>query len=289
MENNNQTPAAQNNAPQPQKKELQPWQKALLTAEAKFLAISGKQEEAKIELGFAAMLMEKNPILKQCTPSTIANAVINVARTGITLNPVLKLAHLVPRKNKGVWECTMDFDYKGLVKVLKDNNCVKDIRAVIVYKDEVYEESLSPITPHKHEVKHTDTEEEQNKRQFRGVYAIVLLPDNTVIYTPFMPYWEVLKVEKVSQGGGSEYSPWKKWREEMVKKTKIKRDFKMLISGSPSDKLKAAMEVEEGNMSIDVKPNAEDLFGVEDAQIISETNSSINDLKGSTDAKDTAK
>lgn len=235
-----------------QRKNLAPWQLALIQAEGKFLAISGKKEETKIELGFAAMLLEGNEKLKGCSQESIINAVINVARTGITLNPILKLAHLVPRGGK----CILDFDYKGLVKVLKDNGCIKHIDAIIVYEDEEFEESNSPVVPPSHKVIYMKTEAEQKKRTYKGVYCRVLLLDNTVVYTKFMPYWEVLKTEKVSQAAKSEYSPWNTWREEMVKKTKIKRDFKTLISGSPNDKVIAALEIEESNTGVIFSPPA---------------------------------
>jgi len=243
----------------PEKKPLQVWQQALINAETKFLAVAGKKELAKIELGFALMLMEKNKYLKDCTYDSIINAVINVARTGITLSPILKLAHLVPRKTNGVWECSLDFDYKGLVKVLKDNGCLKDIQAIIVYEDEKFEESNSPIIAPVHEKRHSKSEEEQKARVVAGCYSQVLLLDNTVIYTQFMPYWEIQKSEKVSQSASSEYSPWKKWREEMIKKTKIKRDFKTLISGNPNEKVIHALAVEEKNTVIDIEAQFTDV------------------------------
>lgn len=245
---------------------LSKWQQALVKAEGKFLAISGKEEQTKIELGFASMLIQANAKLQSCDPASIINAVINVARTGITLNPVLKLAHLVPRGGK----CVLDFDYKGLVKVLKDNKCLKDIQAIIVYEDEVFEEANSPITPPKHEKKYAKTEEEQKQRTYKGVYSQVLLMDNTVIYTPFMPYWEVLKAEKVSPASSSNYSPWQTWREPMVKKTKIKRDFNMLISGSPAENLVNALAIEEEN-SVDPKFKKSSLSDqFQDAEIVEE-------------------
>lgn len=275
----NQTPAT-NNAPQ--KTPQLPWQKALVTAEKKFLAICDKKEQAKIELGFAVMLIEENPALKNCSYDSIVNAVINVARTGITLNPVLKLAHLVPRAGK----CILDFDYKGLIKILKDNGCIKDIQAIIVYGDEPFAESNSPIIPPQHTKTFAKSEEEQKKREKLGVYSQVLLPDNTVIYTPFTPMWEIMKAKKVSPASGSKFSPWNTWEEEMIKKTKLKKDFKTLISGSPDKQLLAALENEQQNDNDN--RTVEDQF-VEEATVISETNNAINDLKGGTDASDSTK
>jgi len=241
------------NTPTTQNQKLSKWQQALIKAEGKFLSVSGREEQAKIELGFASQLIQNSPKLMECEPGSIINAVINVARTGITLNPTLRLAYLVPRKKKGVLNCVLDFSYMGLVKILKDNKCLKDIQAVVVYEDEEFEEANSQITPPMHKKKYAKSEADQEKREYKGVYCQVLLMDNTVIYTPFMPYWEVLKTEKTSEAAGSEYSPWKTWRPEMIKKTKIKRDFKTLISGSPSESVVAALAIEEENNGLNKK------------------------------------
>lgn len=257
------------------------WQQALMKAEGKFLAISGKEEDTRIELGFASMIIEGNDKLKACEQGSIVNAVINVARTGITLNPVLKLAYLIPRGSK----CVLDFSYIGLIKILKDNNCIKDIQAIIVYGDEKFEESGNPIIKPTHEKKYAKTEEEQKKREKAGVYCSVLLPDNTVVYTPFTPAWEILKAKKVSPAASSSYSPWTTWEESMWKKTKIKQDFKTLISGSPDSKALAALEVEQENTEVEFNGNQnnqqarttsvpkstlDNIFGAEEAVIVEE-------------------
>lgn len=243
MENKDekQLPAEQTKTP------LKPWQTALVKAEGKFLAISDP-ERTKVELGFAAQLIQSSEMLQKCSPESIINAVINVARTGITLNPIMKLAHLVPRANK----CVLDFDYKGLVKTLKDNNCIKHIDAYIVYEDEEFNQDVA-LNQVKHEIKYAETEAEQKKRKMKGVYSRVIFPDNSVMFTQLMPMWEVEKTEKVSTAAKSDYSPWKTWREEMVKKTKIKRDYKMLISGNPSEQLQTVLKLEEENTGVEFK------------------------------------
>jgi len=249
------------------------WLKGIKEVKERFLAITGKERETAIELGFATQIINDSEKLRACDKVSIMNAIINVARTGITLNPVLGLAHLVNRGGK----CCLHFDYKGLVKILKDNNCIKDIQAVIVYEDETYEEGISQITPPKHIKKYAKTEEEQKARNYFGVYCQVVLLDNTVIFTQLMPYWEVLKAEKSSPAASSEYSPWQrnKWRESMIKKTKIRHDFKLLIAGNPNDKLQAAVEVEDAqytevkNELPEHKTKAADLFAtVHDATVI---------------------
>ena len=56
--------------------------------------------------------------------------------------------------------------------------------------------------------------------------------------------WEIDKVKKMSAGSGSASSAWNTWKDEMIKKSVIKRHFKMLISGNASDALQTALKVE---------------------------------------------
>lgn len=219
------------------------WRQQLIKAETKFLAIQDNEKIAKRELGFAAQIIEGSTNLQGCEPNSLLNAVINVARTGITLNPVMKLAYLVPRDKK----CVLDFSYMGLVSMLKSNGCVKDMQAVIVYTDEEYEEGIHQLIPPVHKKKYAETEDEQKTRQIKGVYCCVVHLDNTVTFTPFMPYWDIQRTEKTSKAAGTAYSPWNTFREEMVKKTKVKRDFKMLVKGRESEQLSAALAIEEEN------------------------------------------
>lgn len=219
------------------------WRQQLIKAETKFLAIQDNEKIAKRELGFAAQIIEGNSTLQGCEPNSLLNAVINVARTGITLNPVMKLAYLVPRDKK----CVLDFSYMGLVSMLKSNGCVKDMQAVIVYTDEDYEEGIHQLIPPVHKKKYAETEAEQKERKIKGVYCCVVHNDNTVTFTPFMPYWDILRTEKTSKAAETKYSPWNTFREEMIKKTKVKRDFKMLVKGRESEQLSAALAIEEEN------------------------------------------
>lgn len=221
-----------------------PYEIKLAEAEEVFLTLADLNTVKK-EMGYALQLIRGNELLQKCTPESIKDAVLNVARTGITLNPILKLAYLVPRKGK----CVLDFDYKGLIKVLKDQGAVKDIRGYIVYEDEEFIESTNPIQGHHHVISRAETEADQQKRKVKGVYSVAVLPDNTVITTELMPYWQVLKVEKTSQSASSTYSPWKNWRESMIIKTKIRSDFKFLMNDNikNNEAIQKVIEIEDAN------------------------------------------
>jgi len=215
------------------------WLNSLNHAYAKFNTIN--PEKAKVELGFAQQIFQNNPSLQKCEPTTIFNAVVNVARTSITLNPVMRLAYLIPRKNK----CVLEFSYMGLVAMLRDNGCIKSISAHIVYGDEEfdYDIALNKIT---HKPLFAKSEKEHLSREKIGCYSRATLPNGENVFE-FMPMWEIDKVKRMSEGSSSQYSAWQTWEDEMIKKSVIKRHFKMLISGNPSEALSTALEIENEN------------------------------------------
>jgi len=218
------------------------WKSSLKEAHTKFMAIN--PEKATSELGFAMQIFQNSDALQRCEPQSILNAVVNVARTSVTLNPVMRLAYLVPRKNK----CVLDFSYMGLVAMLRDNNCIKSISARIVYEDEEFDYDVAYNKIH-HKPRFAKTEEEHKNRERIGCYSSATLPNGEVVFE-FMPMWEIEKVKRLSEGSGSKYSAWQVWEEEMIKKVVIKRHFKMLISGNPSEALATALQIENENNSL---------------------------------------
>jgi phage RecT family recombinase len=215
------------------------WKTALKEAHIKFIAIN--PDRAISELGFAMQIFQNSEALQKCDPQSIINAVVNVARTSVTLNPVMRLAYLVPRKGK----CVLDFSYMGLVAILRDNNCIKSMSAHIPYEDEDFDFDMAynKIT---HRPRFAKTEEEHNLRSRIGCYSRATLPNGEVVFE-FMPMWEIEKVKRLSEGSGSKYSAWQTWEEEMIKKVVIKRHFKMLISINPSEALATALQIENDN------------------------------------------
>jgi len=259
------------------------WMQSLTNAYPKFEAIN--PEKAKSELGFAMQLFQNNAELQKCDPQSILNAVVNVARTSITLNPVMRLAYLVPRNKK----CVLEFSYMGLVALLRDNGCIKSISAHIVYEDEQFEYDVAENKIY-HKPTFAKTEAEHNKREIIGCYSRATLPNGENVFE-FMPMWEIEKVKRNSLGSDSKYSAWQTWRDEMIKKSVIKRHFKMLISGNPSEALTTAISIEQENNplanSFDKKPQKKSILTAfddvqeqstsnEQIEFVTEPNSSVN-------------
>jgi len=249
---------------------IESWKSAIKDSYTKFELINPAR--AKTELGFANQLFQSNPQLQKCTTESIVNAVVNVARTSITLNPVMRLAYLVPRGDK----CVLDFSYMGMVAMLKDNNCIKTIDAKIVYEDEDFDYDMSSSIIH-HKPNYAKSEIEHNQRVILGCYSRAVLPTNDVVYE-FMPMWEIEKIKQSSTNSNSKYSAWTTWRDEMIKKSVIKRHFKMLISlgNINNEKISAFMQIEnennplKNNFNNQPKSSIKNSF-IEEDEIVEET------------------
>jgi len=218
------------------------WKSTLKEAYTKFVAIN--PEKAQTELGFAMQIFQNSADLQRCDPQSILNAVVNVARTSVTLNPVMKLAYLVPRKGK----CVLDFSYMGLVAMLRENNCIKSISAHVVFEDEQFEYDM-PENKIYHKHQFAQSEEHQKNRKVYGCYSRAKL-DNDEIVFEFIPMWEIEKIKKLSGGSSHEKSTWNTFPEEMYKKCVIKRHFKTLISLKSIEKIAPALEIENDNNGI---------------------------------------
>lgn len=235
----------------PPTKELAPWQKTLGMAEQKMQLMIDDPKIVKKEMGFALQAMMGSKKLQECTQQSILDAVLNIARTGLTLSPIYKLAYLVPRKGKAV----LDISYMGMCKVLVDAGGFKYIEAHVIYTDEVSGNRFKhdvltgdfyydPIYP--------DTEEEQKKRKAYGVLTIATLGDGSRA-SMFTPRWKIEKSRRISEGASSEWSPWNNFEDEMYKKTAIRLHYKTLPKGRLTEQLESTLALEEQNNPVNFK------------------------------------
>jgi recombination protein RecT len=233
-----------------------PMQKALSDAFYKCIALIG-EKEAEREISYAMQIIIKNKELQKCSIESVMNSIVNGSRASVTLNPSLKLAYLIPRK--GV--ACLDISYMGLITILKKSGGCKYIDAYVVFQDEDFSHN-----PASGVINHTPyyarTEAEQKKRIIIGCYSRAVLPSNDVVFC-YMPYWEIEKVKRMSEGSSSSFSAWNTWEEEMVKKSVIKRHFKMLVSDSEAVEVVEALRIEEDNNPLVKSPNKPSLFNLD--------------------------
>lgn len=155
--------------------------------------------------------------LAYASPESIRKAVTLVANSGLTLNPQLGLAYLVPRwnKNAGLLECHLEPSYKGLRRLGMDSGAIDTAVAELVYdKDDFkwvdrYSKPIHDFNPF-----------DSNRGKLIGGYCLARRPDGSFITTPVSAAL-LAKIQALSFGG-----IWNDWYEQMVSKSIIRQGFK---------------------------------------------------------------
>lgn len=224
-----------------------PMQKLVYSAKNSFNSVQSGLDFNR-EANFAIQVLEANSFLQKLDSQSIVNSVKNISLIGLTLNPAMKYAYLVPRNGK----CTLDISYIGMIKLLTDAGTVKNISADVVYQSEIdngrfdYRKGSDPYLKHKPDV-FASTKE---RGAMVGAYAIAYFRDGGCQFE-IMGKEEMEKIKMTSESYKNEktrqYSPWENWEPEMWKKTVLRRLYKMLPKTQMSEKLIAALGNEHEN------------------------------------------
>ena len=244
----------------------------VFTAQKQFEASNEYKMNFNREAGFAIQILSNNPYLMKCDPNSVKDSVVNVALTGITLNPALKFAYLVPRKVKGDLKCILDISYMGMIKILTDAGAVKNVDAGVIYSNDKYDFRRGSDPYFKHQPALS------NRGEKIGAYAIAFLRDGGFQFE-ILGRDEIEKVRATSESykneEGRKFSPWETWEDEMWKKTVLKRLFKLLPKTNFSDQLIAAISHEYDNEVGDLSETKEDKYAgmfedIQEARIVND-------------------
>jgi recombination protein RecT len=201
-------------------KALAPWENAIATAKNRFNDIiqsSGNAVNYQSEAMFAMQAIENSDYLQKCHPDSIRNAVINVASIGLTLNPAMKMAYLVPRDGLA----TLDISYIGLVKLATDSSGIKYVCADVVRREDKFLFKGKDDKP-VHEYNPFSSNEDRG--EILGVYCYVKLQDGDYL-TEVMDRKTIEGIRQISKAPNS--PAWKNHYGEMAKKAVIKRAQKL--------------------------------------------------------------
>lgn len=180
------------------------------------------------ESQFAIQAIQKNDSLAKCHVHTVQNSIINVAAIGLTLNPALGYAYLVPEKG----ECNLKVSFKGLLKIATDSGSIKWVKAEIVKANDKFTYRGACALP----------EHEMNPFGDRGatvgVYCVAKTFDGDYL-VDVMSADEIAKIRKAAK---QDYV-WSAWPDEMAKKAIIKRASKQWPKTDRDDRLDRAIAV----------------------------------------------
>lgn len=217
------------------------------------------------ESQFAIQAIQKNEKLSQCMPHTVQNAVINVAAVGLTLNPALGYAYLVPESEKvkdgtgrEVWvqNCSLRVSFKGLLKIATDSGSILWAKAEIVKAKDTFK-YRGPCELPSHEM-----DAFGDRGETVGAYCIAKTHQGDVL-VDVMSAAEIAKI----RGAAKQDGVWSKWPDEMAKKAILKRASKQWPKTDRDDRLDRAIAVVneyEGSEDIrqerDITPKQEQKF-----------------------------
>lgn len=196
----------------------------------------------KREVGFAIQIIKGNTALQKCDANSVLEAIYNISQTGLTLNPVLNYAYLIPRKGK----CCLDPGYQGLIKLATDTDNITSINVQLVYQGDEVEIDLATDQKILKHIPYQLTGKEQGPILYG--YSVATLQDGTK-HVEIMSLKQIYEIRDYSESYKYEKdkpyknSPWFKNEPEMCRKTIIRRHFKYLPK-SDNKRLEKAIELD---------------------------------------------
>lgn len=189
------------------------------------------------EKNYAIQQLYKNDMsikTAQNNPVSVQNAILNLSSIGISLNPALKHAYLVPRDGA----ICLDVSYMGLMHLAQEIGSIEWGQAKIVYENDDYEnQGLNNQPIHKYNAF-------TSRGNKVGVYCCVKLPSGDYL-TEEMSGEDIAAVRKSSKSQHSSYSPWNTFEDEMWRKSVVKRASKYWpkSNNNTGNRLDAAIHV----------------------------------------------
>lgn len=243
----------------------------------KFSSVAESNINFQKESEFAMQLMSSNNFLMQTALSnkeSLRAAIVNVAAIGISLNPAMRLAYLVPRNKK----VCLDISYMGLVKLATDSGSILWVQANVVRKNDEFTLQGAGKEPiHKFNPFSND------RGDIVGAYCTAKTATGEYL-TEVMSLNELLDIRdrteayKAYAAKKTQSCPWISDESEMMKKTVIKKAYKLWPKSERLDNAIQAINEHEGidfekeRKLVDVTPAS-----VEDLELIESILTKIKD------------
>lgn len=198
----------------------------LLQSEKQIVNALPKSIDGKRMFRVYMTAVQINQRLLKCEPMSLVAGVMQSAQFGLSLDPMLGEAYLVPRWNKHIKQevATFQLGYKGLRKLaLQADPDLQDIYAIWVYERDVFEYTLGDDPKI---VRHIPSEED-DPGKLRLAYAVAVWKDGYK-RRHIMLGRDIRKIRdnsdgyKKAEGDGTKNSPWHENEQEMWRKTALR-------------------------------------------------------------------
>lgn len=200
----------------------------------------------------AMTAVTKNPKIAESTQETLMSCLLDCAQLGI--EPDGRRAHLIPFNNrkKGIVECQLIIDYKGLVELVRRSGEVATLHADKVCEHDNFVYNAGKVEKHVIDFK-------KPRGKVYAFYAYAEMKDGSQ-QSEVMTVEEVEKIRQASNGKNS--SPWSQHFDEMGKKTVFRRLSKWLPMAT--EVMAKIDEIEAKEFDFDMTPEAPNFKSAED-------------------------
>lgn len=197
----------------------------IYSTQERFDRMSGGVLNFEREAGFAMQVIAGNDYSMRIAMEnrqSVINAVTNVGAIGISLNPAKRQAYLVPRDGK----ICLDISYMGLLDLAIQSGSIMWGQAELVYTQDRFELNGFDKPP-----AHARDPFSKERGAITGVYVVVKTRDGDYL-TTCMSIDEVFDIRDRSSAWKAyvdkkKKCPWVTDEGEMIKKTVIKRAYKL--------------------------------------------------------------
>jgi len=250
----------------------------LKTYQERFLATNRYQLTWEQEALFARQQLENNSYLMGvATKDTdgLRNSVLNVAAIGVSLNPALQHAYLVPRNNKVL----LSLSYRGLVALATESGSIDFAKAEVVHKGDTFVwNGPFDLPTHNADVLAEDRIGDELE-SVAGAYCAARLTDGTWM-VEVLTLKEIMAIRNKAdslKGKNRSASPWVQFPLEMVKKAAVRRASKMWPQKGDRKRLDEAIHIDQQSDQINLDDlDAENVFiSAEQAKEITERMAAI--------------
>jgi recombination protein RecT len=171
---------------------------SLASMESELAKVLPKYVPAERIVRIATTAIRKNPDLAECSAVSLGGAVLMAATLGLEMNTPTGEAYLIPRREKGVMEATMQVGYQGWCKLWWQHPRADTLDALAVYPNDefAWQRGTSP------QIHHVPRPEKRSPEdQATHFYATATLVGSS------RPSFEVLTADEVRAIRGGKEGP----------------------------------------------------------------------------------
>jgi recombination protein RecT len=200
------------------------WHGAIEDSRDKFLTF-GDLDFDQEQIFATQALLNNDYLLKlaKANPTSLKLAMYNVAALGLSLNPNMGLAYLIPRKGS----ITVDISYRGLIAIGLEAGAIKWSKAELVYENDSFT-YRGPAEKPTHECNPFD----KSRGDVIGGYCIAELVSGGYMIEA-MSKGDMDHIKRSSDAFQKGYGPWVDWESQMQLKSIVKRAYKWWPKSTP--------------------------------------------------------